>query len=95
VTDGGLTKNEAWNLQIQAKAMALSELERDMLLDFAGLETGKVCGGAAMWMIAKDFCRSKGLMEGWPSAKMTPLGREVAQLIHAHPTLFQKEPSDG
>jgi len=85
MTDGGYTKAEAWNLQIQAKAAKLSETERDMLLDFAGLETGKVCGGAAMWEIGKDFCRS-GLMAGWPNAQITDLGREVAAWVHGQRT---------
>lgn len=61
-------------------AATLGETERDMLMDFAGLENGKVCAGAAMWEVAARF-KVLGLLAGVEHLLITPLGREVAAHI--------------
>jgi len=80
-------------LEAEERARRLSPLERDMLLDFAGLETGKVCAGGAMWEIVKDFCRSD-LMTGWPQASLTPFGRRVAEIAYAQRTVSLQVPAE-
>jgi len=61
-------------------AQKLCETERAMLLDFAGLETGKVVPGAAMWTCHAGLVRL-GLMSGGSHSVVTALGLSVAQRV--------------
>ncbi len=92
MTDGGYTADELWHLQLQHKARDLCETEADMLLDFCGLEHGKVIGGAAMWACLGPFV-SKGLLqrtvgEHGIGYEPTKTGRDVAAIIQT--TRIQK-----
>lgn len=79
MTSGGYTMDEAWSLQVQAKASRLHEHEAAALLSFCGIDPPIEWGA---WVSAvMESLHAMGLIVGESDAAPTDLGHEVAKVL--------------